>query len=112
MRSPSGEHRIVYWPDVEALPCALLQAAERWRDVTTEDPRLPRLRAALATLTDKQREAVELHFFEGLSQGEIARRLGVSQQVVQRRLYGARRGGRVVGGALPRLRAAMTAQAA
>lgn len=59
------------------------------------------------TLTEKQREAVLLFFFEGLSQSAIARRLGVSQQVIQRRLHGARRRGTVIGGALPRLRAAL-----
>lgn len=71
------------------------------------------LRAALAgVLTDKQREVVEMHFFEGLSQGEIARKLGVSQQVVQKRLHGDWREGRLVGGALPKLREALRAQLA
>jgi Sigma-70, region 4 len=68
------------------------------------------LREALArALTEKQREVVEMHFFEGLSQGEIARRLGVSQQVVQKRLHGDWRAGKLVGGALPRLREALRA---
>ncbi len=63
------------------------------------------VREAVATaLTDKQREVVEACFFEGVSQGEIARRLGVTQQVVQKRLFGAPRGGRLVGGAIARLR--------
>jgi DNA-directed RNA polymerase specialized sigma24 family protein len=63
------------------------------------------VREAVATaLTDKQREVVEACFFEGLSQGEVARRLGVAQQVVQKRLYGANRDGRLVGGAMARLR--------
>src|SRR5262249_26965244 len=66
------------------------------------------VREAVATaLTDKQREVVEACFFEGLSQGEIARRLGVTQQVVQKRLYGAPRGGGRVGGAMARLRQAL-----
>jgi len=69
------------------------------------DRRGEAVRAAVATaLTDKQRQVVEAYFFEGLSQGEIARRLGITQQVVQKRLYGAPRGGRLVGGAIPRLR--------
>ncbi len=55
-------------------------------------------------LTAKQREVVEMHFFDGLSQCEIARRLGVTQQIVQKRLHGTPRKGRVVGGALRRLR--------
>ncbi len=61
-------------------------------------------RAVDTALTAKQREAVELFFFEGLSQSEIARRLGVSQQVVQKRLYGAHRRGVLIGGAIARLR--------
>jgi RNA polymerase sigma factor (sigma-70 family) len=63
--------------------------------------------AVAVALTDKQREVVEACFFEGLSQGEIARRLGITQQVVQKRLYGASRDGRVVGGAMARLHAAL-----
>jgi DNA-directed RNA polymerase specialized sigma24 family protein len=64
-------------------------------------------RAVERALTGKQREAVELFFFEGLSQSEIARRAGVSQQVIQKRLYGATRGGTRVGGALAKLRVAL-----
>jgi RNA polymerase sigma factor (sigma-70 family) len=60
--------------------------------------------AVEASLTAKQREVVEAYFFEGLSQGDIARRPGISQQVVQKRLYGAPRGGKLVGGAIHRLR--------
>jgi DNA-directed RNA polymerase specialized sigma24 family protein len=55
-------------------------------------------------LTARQREIVEWHFFEGLSQGAIAHRLGVSQQVVQKTIYGVQRNGRPVGGALRKLR--------
>jgi RNA polymerase sigma factor (sigma-70 family) len=73
-----------------------------------EDDREALVRAAVATaLTDKQREVVEAHFFEGLSQGEIARRLGITQQVVHKRLYGAIRDGQIVGGAMRRLRDAL-----
>jgi RNA polymerase sigma factor (sigma-70 family) len=64
--------------------------------------------AITTTLTDKQREAIEAFFFEGLSQGEIARRLGVTQQVVQKRIYGAGREGKTVGGALRKLRDALS----
>lgn len=63
--------------------------------------------AVAAALTGKQRQAIEMYFFEGLSQGEIGRLLGVTQQVVHKRLFGALRGGRLVGGALGRLRAAL-----
>jgi DNA-directed RNA polymerase specialized sigma24 family protein len=62
-------------------------------------------------LTPKQRETVELHFFEGLSQSEIARRLGISQQVVHKRIYGVVRRGSAIGGALSKLREALSAAA-
>lgn len=82
-----------------------------WGD-EAEPPGRAALRAAVrdavaTALTDKQREVVEAYFFEGLSQGEIARRLGITQQVVQKRLFGAARGGRMVGGAMLRLRNAL-----
>lgn len=67
-----------------------------------------RVREAVASaLTPKQREAIELFFFEGLSQSEIARRLGVSQQVVHKRIHGVVRAGVPVGGALAKLREAL-----
>ncbi len=62
-------------------------------------------------LTARQREIVEWHFFEGVSQGDIARRLGVTQQVVQKSLYGVNRRGRRIGGALGRLREALASLA-
>jgi DNA-directed RNA polymerase specialized sigma24 family protein len=69
---------------------------------------LARLRKALEhRLTERQRQAVEMHFFEGLSQSEIARRLGVSQQVVHKRIYGVDRRGKRIGGALAKLRRAL-----
>ena len=42
------------------------------------------LRRSMASLTDKQREVIELRFFENLSQREVAQRLGVSQMSVSR----------------------------
>lgn len=66
--------------------------------------------AVEAVLTARQREIVEWHFFEGASQGEIARRLCVTQQVVQKSLYGVNRRGRRIGGALGRLREALAAR--
>ena len=80
-----------------------------WHEPTDEDPaheaRCAQVRYAVThALTPKQREAVEMYFFEGCSQGEIAQRLGISQQVVQKRIFGATRDGRFVGGAIARLR--------
>jgi len=56
-------------------------------------------------LTERQRQIVELHYLEGLSQQEVATRLGISQQTVSRQLFGVLRAGNRVGGALKRLRA-------
>jgi DNA-directed RNA polymerase specialized sigma24 family protein len=64
-------------------------------------------RAVRDALSPKQREVVEAYFFLGLSQGEIARRLGIRQQVVHKRLYGAEVDGRRVGGAMRKLRIAL-----
>jgi len=101
---PDSDHRILCTPHIEIFHEALWAAEPL-------DPRRERrrsaVREALGQLTPKQRQAVELFFFEGLSQGDIARRLGVSQQVISKRLYGDRRSGRVVGGALAKLRAAL-----
>jgi len=57
-------------------------------------------------LTARQREVVFLYFFEGLNQREIAEKLGISQQSVSEHIYGKNRNGRVVGGALRKLRKA------
>lgn len=70
---------------------------------------LARVRTAVEQrLTGPQREAVEMFFFLGMSQSEIARRLGISQQVVHKRIYGVTRNGRRVGGALRKLQKSLT----
>ncbi|MCB9755622.1 MAG: sigma-70 family RNA polymerase sigma factor [Myxococcales bacterium] len=109
-RASDDARRTVYWPDMERVPAtsALWSAAEDAARQQLARRRARAVRLAIATaLTARQREAIELYFFEGLSQQAIARRLGVSQQVIHRRIHGARRGGRQVGGALARLRAAL-----
>ena len=63
------------------------------------------LRQLVATgLTERQRQLVELAFTEQLTQAEIAERLGISQQVVSKQLYGVVRDGKRIGGAIRRLR--------
>ena len=63
------------------------------------------LRELVATgLTARQREIVDLFYRDGLSQGEIATRLGITHQVVSKPLVGVVRDGRRIGGAIRRLR--------
>lgn len=95
--------RLVLRPDFDHLDTH----AALWSDtdVNVDDALATRVREAVAAhLTPRQREIVEWHFFEGASQGEIARRLGLSQQVVQKSLYGTVRHGKMLGGSLRRLR--------
>lgn len=101
----TDRHRLTLAPDIERVPCG----AGLWQQDCSISPERERVLDALRTavqesLTPKQREAVELFFFEGLSQGDIARRLGVTQQVVQKRIFGTQRQGKRIGGALARLR--------
>jgi RNA polymerase sigma-70 factor (ECF subfamily) len=49
-----------------------------------------RVRAALGTLPDGQREVVEMAFVDGLAYGEIAERLGVAEGTVKTRVARAR----------------------
>ncbi len=103
---PVKQRREVLWSNFDALSSENLLW---WGAVETQsDERAELVRQAVAeALSPKQREVVEAYFFEGLSQGDIARRLGISQQVVHKRLYGVTRNGRPVGGALRKLRAAL-----
>ncbi len=55
-------------------------------------------------LTERQREVVDLYFYRGKTQAEIAVILGISQQVVSKQLFGAMRKGKRVGGAIGKLR--------
>ena len=72
---------------------------------------LPELQAIIdEVLTERQRQVVNLHFFEQLNQRQIAETLGIAQQSVRERLYGKVRRGRVVGGALRKLRKACAAR--
>ena len=57
-------------------------------------------------LTPKQRQTVEMYFYQHMTQQEIAHVLGISQQVVSRHLFGVLRDGRRIGGALAKLRKA------
>ena len=50
------------------------------------------LRAAFATLPERQREVAELRYLEGLDPEQIAERLGVSRNAVDQALHNAHKG--------------------
>ena len=60
-----------------------------------------------AALTKRQRKILELYYFEGRTQIEVARALGITQPSVVQHLLGKKRGDRYVGGALNKLRNAI-----
>jgi RNA polymerase sigma factor (sigma-70 family) len=63
------------------------------------------LRDLVATgLTERQRQIIQLTYDEQLTQAEVAARLGISQQVVSKQLFGVVRDGKRIGGAIRRLR--------
>jgi DNA-directed RNA polymerase specialized sigma24 family protein len=96
--------RLLCWPDLDQL-CS---EAAMWQGQACPLERAEALRAAMAEwLTPRQREALELHYFEGLTERAAAERLGISQQVLHRSIHGVDRGGRRIGGALARLREAL-----
>lgn len=57
-----------------------------------------------AKLTQRQMEVVKLHYLYGKTQEDIATILDLSQSTVSRHLFGTVRGGKKVGGAIPKLR--------
>ncbi|HXG75315.1 MAG TPA: sigma-70 family RNA polymerase sigma factor [Gaiellaceae bacterium] len=64
-------------------------------DVLEQRARLDALRAALAELPDRQREAVVLRYVYGLRYGEVASALGLSRPATEALLFRARRAMRV-----------------
>ena len=55
-------------------------------------------------LTPRQREVVHLYFFRKMTEHEISQQLGISVPSVSQHLFGKSRGGKTVGGAIPKLR--------
>mgnify|MGYP003642849092 CR=1 FL=1 len=55
-------------------------------------------------LTARQREVVKLYYYYGKTQEDIAVILQLTQSTVSRHLFGTVRGGKKVGGAIPKLR--------
>ncbi len=65
---------------------------------------LPPVLALVGRLTERQREAVMLYFLHDKTQEEVAEIMGINRRVVSQHLFGIRRNGRQVGGAIARLR--------
>ena len=55
-------------------------------------------------LTDRQKQIVRMYFPERMTEKEIAGKLGLSTTSVSQHLFGKVRGGKRVGGAIPKLR--------
>ena len=94
--------------DLDALPEVVLDAPATTLDAEQLRARKEAL-AGIAEivrsgLTEKQRRIVELYFYDGRTQQEVAAELGISQQVVSRQLFGVLRDGRRIGGAIARMR--------
>lgn len=64
---------------------SLSQADQKFRNLVDKID----LKIAIGTLSKRERMIIQLFYFEGYSQAEIAQRLGISQMHVSRLLRGA-----------------------
>lgn len=72
-------------PEREDVPPAALQLPDIWHDVAAGLDR-DEIAAAMATLSDVQREAIEMAYWGGLTQQEIAERTGAPLGTVKSRV--------------------------
>jgi RNA polymerase sigma-70 factor, ECF subfamily len=75
--------------DVEAWPANAVASSLDIENETQRAQLMARLRTALAALPSEQREAVELAYFEGMTQTEIAERTGSPLGTVKSRVRAA-----------------------
>ena len=77
----------------------------RWTREDKQEQFMPRLIEIIENeLTPKQRQAIVLYFFEQKTQEEIGRIMGIPHQVVSQHIYGIRRNGKKIGGAIMKIR--------
>ncbi len=79
----------------------------RWMRQDWQERLMPRLMDIIENeLTPKQRQAVLLYFFGQKTQEEIGQIMGIPHQVVSQHIYGIKRNGKKIGGAIARIRKA------
>jgi RNA polymerase sigma-70 factor (ECF subfamily) len=84
-RLRTREHREIP-EDIEAFPANAVPSSVNLEDDAERHLLMEKLRTAMATLPTEQREAVELAYFEGMTQTEIAARTGSPLGTVKSRV--------------------------